>query len=80
MKTRILYACGVGWQHDPDIKLYDSVELLKKNAGCWIECGIVEVEVTEVRWVEEQNIFQGHYTDSDLINADTEPCEESDNE
>ncbi len=78
MKTKIFYTCGIGWQHDPDIKLFESADLLKARTSCWTECGIVEVEVTEKRWVEEQNLFQGHYTDPDLINKYTEPCEDED--
>lgn len=56
MKTRTLYTCGIGWQHDPTIKLFDSVEKLKEKKECWVECGIVKVEVVEKEWVEEQNL------------------------
>lgn len=56
MKTKIFYTCGINWQEDPDIKLYDSVERLKADQECWVECGIVKVEVVEKEWVEDQNL------------------------
>lgn len=37
-------------------RVYPSVDDLKKNSKCWQGCGIVEVEVRLVRWVEEQNL------------------------
>jgi hypothetical protein len=42
MKTKIFYTCGIGWQHDPDIKLFESADLLKARTSCWTEseeCG-----------------------------------------
>jgi hypothetical protein len=56
MKTKTFYTCGINWQHDPAIRLFDSVERLKEQKECWAECGIVEVEVVEKAWVEEQDL------------------------
>lgn len=63
-----LYACGVDWQHEigphgaPDLSgkvpLYNSIEDLKAKRKCWIECGIVELEVTLVKWAEKQDLFK----------------------
>ena len=49
MKLRIMYACSTCWLHDPDFRVYASVERLKDNCYCWEECGIVEVEVKRVK-------------------------------
>ena len=51
------YVCGVGLQHDPEIRLHRTVEGLKFHKPCWKECGIVKVSVTEDEWVEEQDLF-----------------------
>lgn len=56
------YVCGVDWQHEigegpNDIKLYSSLEVLKKERTCWKECGIVELEISVKKWVEPQNLF-----------------------
>ena len=52
-----MYTCGTSFLHDPDVAFYDSVELLKQEWECWKECGIVEVVMTESKWVEAQNLF-----------------------
>jgi hypothetical protein len=51
---------GVDWQHEIEHaaggnRVYASAEDLKKNSKCWPQCGIVEVEVRLVRWVEDQD-------------------------
>ena len=59
----ILYACGVDWQHEfgeaSDIEgcynLYSSIENLKKDKKCYNECGIVELNLSIVKWIEPQN-------------------------
>lgn len=56
------YICGIAWQHelDPDVrgcvKIYPNIESLKDEHPMWMDCGIVEIELSEVRWVTEQNI------------------------
>lgn len=53
MKSRIMYTCGTSYCHDPDITLYDDIELLKKSKCCWKECGIVEISLAKIKYVEE---------------------------
>jgi hypothetical protein len=63
---KVLYTCGVKWQHEigeaGDIEgrmpFYSSIEELKEKCGCWAECGIVEINLEEVRWVEPQGLFE----------------------
>ena len=55
-QTRMIgYLCGTDWHHDLTLqgqgKLYSSVELLKRKEPCWIECGIVAVEIKKIEWV-----------------------------
>ena len=57
MKSRIMYVCGTAYCHDPDITLFDRIELLKKRKSCWKECGIVEINLTEIKYVEEPNLL-----------------------
>lgn len=57
------YVCGVDWQHEigegpNDVKLYSSLEVLKKERTCWKECGIVELDIRVKRWVEPQDLFR----------------------
>lgn len=62
---RTVYACGVDWQHEiceaSDLEgkmpLYSSVEELKAKRTCWKECGIVELSISEVKWIESQNLW-----------------------
>lgn len=59
MKKRKVYACGVEWQHEfGDIACitYPSVESIKAQRGCWKECGIVELEVKEIKWISKQRL------------------------
>lgn len=63
MKT--LYACGVDWNHEVgeacdlegNMPFYSSVEELKEKKSCWKGCGIVEVKVELVKWVEPEKPF-----------------------
>ena len=58
---------GIDWQHHLDAdshgtRLYPSEETLRRHAKC-IEtggCGVVEVEVRFIRWVEEQDLKWDH--------------------
>ena len=57
-KVKTVYACGPAWQHemtgDPmGTKVYPTALALQQDNECWLECGIVELKVTEVRWVAE---------------------------
>ena len=57
------YMCGASFQHDLNeyngrhCRIYGNLEALKANESCWKECGIVMVELREVGWVEEQDLF-----------------------
>ena len=58
METKTAYACGVDFQHDIEdasIRIYPSVEALKKNRVCYHECGIVRLLVTLEEWIEPQD-------------------------
>lgn len=67
------YMDGIDWQHHLDADadgttLYPSVKALKRGKVCLREggkCGVVQVEVRLVRWVEEQDLSIG------LTNIDT---------
>lgn len=53
--------CAIDWQHElgevPDYtKVYSTIEDHKRQHKCWASCGIVEVEVKLIKYVEEQNI------------------------
>jgi hypothetical protein len=54
---------GIDWQHHlgADISgavLYPDVDALRDHSKCVVSggCGIVEVEVRLIRWVEDQNL------------------------
>jgi hypothetical protein len=54
--TKIVYACKTTWDFDMGedvVKVYDSIEALKRDRTCWEECGIVELEVTLKNVIEE---------------------------
>ncbi len=60
-KTITLYLCGIDYQHELgecDVKVFESVERLKKTNQCWSKCGIVkiEVDIKKVQWIEKQKI------------------------
>lgn len=60
-KSKKSYICGIDWQHEigeaNDVRLFASVESLKKHRQCWKECGIVELDIRVTKWVEPQNLF-----------------------
>lgn len=54
---------GLDWQHHigadiSGVRLYPSVEDLKAGSRCVVDggCGVVEIEVKFVRWVEPQDL------------------------
>lgn len=53
--------CGVSFRHEMEEpacgaqEIYASIEHLKKHCKCWDECGIVEVEVTLIKYVSPEN-------------------------
>ncbi len=62
------YLCGVDYQHELEEGLadfYDSVEELKSAKKCWIQCGIVEIELDQSgkeighKWIVEQDMNWG---------------------
>lgn len=51
----ILYMCATDFQHEMGnvaVKIYPSIESLKRDMPCVEECGIVSVNVELVEWVE----------------------------
>lgn len=55
-----VYMCGVDFQYEVGNasggnKAYPSIKDLKEHAKCWKGCGIVELELTLVKWVRKQN-------------------------
>ena len=63
-KTITVYTCGVDYQHElgeayPFTEVYPSIEALKEQRNCWENCGIVELEITLVKWVEPQDLWKG---------------------
>ncbi len=59
-KSRIAYICGVDFQHElgevlDGTELFSSVKSLKKHRKCWVQCGILKVKVTPVKWEEPQD-------------------------
>ena len=62
MKTiRKVYMCAIDWQHELGevrdyTKVYSTIEDLKRQHTYWAECGIVEVEITLSKWIEDQNL------------------------
>ena len=57
---KIGYMCGVDFQHelgeahDPT-PIYASIKALKQYRKCWVQCGIVKVEVKIKKWIVEQD-------------------------
>ena len=58
MKERIVYACITDFLHEPDFKVYESLEELKKNMKCWRQCGILRLKISE-----EQVIICSNFTE-----------------
>lgn len=63
-KEKTVYVCGVDWQHEigqaSDLEgkmpMYSSIEKLRRERKCTHECGIVELKIREVRWVQDQKL------------------------
>lgn len=61
-----LYICGVDWQHEigeahdleGKMPFYSTIKELKRDRRCWKECGILEVEVKEVKWRVKQDLLR----------------------
>lgn len=50
MNKKIGYLCKTDYEYELEnaaggVKIYSSVEDLKKNKNCWEDCGIVKVEI-----------------------------------
>jgi hypothetical protein len=57
---KIGYMCGVDFQCeiDPAVEfpiVYSTIKALKKERTCWVQCGIVEVELNIKKWIKKQN-------------------------
>lgn len=60
-KELIGYMCGVSWQHEvggTKVRVYPSASSCEHHEKCTHECGIVEIKLSFVKWVKDQNI--GH--------------------
>lgn len=60
------FICTIAWQHEvgeggaiDGVRVYPSIESLKRDHPYFEECGITEIEMREVRTVVEQDIFKG---------------------
>lgn len=56
-EKRIVYMCGVAWQHEAgetDVEAYASAEQCRRHMRCTKDCGIVEAELSLVKWVVPQ--------------------------
>lgn len=54
-----VYLCGVTLQHELGeipIKVYPDLALMKRHNSCWKECGIVEMELSNPKWLEPQRL------------------------
>lgn len=55
MKSKKSYICGTDWLYEvgecSEVTLFSSVKALKKARQCWKECGIVELEIKNKKWV-----------------------------
>lgn len=65
-KTKVMYCCGVDWRHEmgeaPDLEgrmpLYSSVKELKSKRTCWVDCGILRLELNAVRWIRKERHWE----------------------
>jgi hypothetical protein len=70
---------GIDWQHhlDADLfgtQLYPDEESLRKGKDCLKGgCGIVEVEVRLVRWVEPQDLDKGWIPIDEVFDEEGNP-------
>lgn len=57
-KTIKIYMCGVDWEHElgsVKVTAYPSLKSCKANNPCYNECGIVELEVRNPKWMIVQD-------------------------
>jgi len=72
--NKTFYTCATNWVHNPDFKVYKTLEDLKRNEPCWDECGIYELSLAEFRCVVEPNLFGDlDCTDLNIENPEMEP-------
>lgn len=62
-KKITVYCCGIDWQHElgealGGNKVYSSVKDLKKYHEHWEQCGIVQLEIKGIKWVEPQDLYK----------------------
>ena len=62
------YVCGTDWLHECQdvihtVTFFGSTKLLKKTKSCWKECGIVEVEITQTKVIEQSKFRYGKLED-----------------
>jgi hypothetical protein len=51
------YVCGTNWHHEcqdvlDQVSLHNDIDSLKESNRCWRQCGIIELEIKEIKWVE----------------------------
>ena len=71
--SKKVYCCGVDWQHEigeamdleGSMPLYSNVEELKAKRTCWDSCGIVELDLTLVKWVQPQDLARKFKNESE---------------
>lgn len=39
-----------------DVKIFSSIEALKKARSCWEECGIIELDLSKYKYVVDKNL------------------------
>lgn len=56
------FMCGTDMQEElhvsqsTGVETFSAIKHLKKERPCWRECGIVEVEIREVKWRVKQKL------------------------
>ena len=59
-----MYTCGVHFEHEmaeaigPQV-FYNSLKDFKAAKTCWKSCGIVEVDVSFLRWIRPETLGEG---------------------
>jgi hypothetical protein len=54
-----VYTCGIAFQYElglTDVTVYPTIESCRQAFSCTDECGMVELEVKIIRWVEKQKL------------------------
>lgn len=57
-KGKIGYLCSTDYEFELEsaaggVKIFSSINDLKKNRKCWEECGIIEVEIVQKKVIVE---------------------------